>query len=92
MSGKVTGMSMIKQLLQLYSRGLSNRAIARELGLDKETVNGYVRKIKANNFDIEALLQRLLSLSKYWKTLYWKVSLWPVQPLIPISVMRRLRN
>ena len=57
MSGKVTGMSMIKQLLQLYSRGLSNRAIARELGLDKETVNGYVRKIKANNFDIEALLQ-----------------------------------
>jgi len=57
MSGKVTRMSMIKQLLQLYSRGLSNRAIARELGLDKETVNEYVRKIKANNFDVEALLQ-----------------------------------
>ena len=54
---------MIKQLLQLYrnvlpnGKRLSNRAIARELGLDKETVNTFVRKIKANNYDIEALLQ-----------------------------------
>ncbi|MDR2569626.1 MAG: IS21 family transposase [Oscillospiraceae bacterium] len=57
MSGKVTRMSMIKQLLLLHRQGLSNRAIARELGIDKQTVNAYVRKIKANSFDIEALLK-----------------------------------
>ena len=57
MSGKVTRMSMIKQLLQLHRQGLSNRAISRELGIDKETVNTFVRKVKANNFDIEELLQ-----------------------------------
>ena len=62
MSGKVTRVSMIKQLLQLYRQGFSNRAIARELGMDKETVNTYERKIKANGFDIEELLQLLLSL------------------------------
>jgi hypothetical protein len=57
MSGKVTGTSMIKQLLQLHKAGKSNRYIARELGMDKETVNTYVRIIKANNYDIDELLE-----------------------------------
>jgi transposase len=48
---------MIKQLLQLHLQGLSNRAIARELGMDKETVNTVVRKVKANSFDIKELLK-----------------------------------
>ena len=56
MSGTVTNMSKIKQLLQLHRQGASNRSISRELVLDKETVNGYVRKIKANGFNIEELL------------------------------------
>jgi transposase len=57
MSGKVTRMSKIKQLLQLHRQGSSNRAVGRELGLDKETVNTVVRKVKANNFDIDELLK-----------------------------------
>ncbi|MDR2571984.1 MAG: IS21 family transposase [Oscillospiraceae bacterium] len=57
MSGTVTSMSMIKQVLQLHKSGSSNRSIALELGLDKETVNSYVRTITTNNYDIEALLK-----------------------------------
>jgi transposase len=57
MSGTVTSMSMIKQVLQLHKSGNSNRSIAMELGLDKETVNTYVRTVKANNYDIEELLK-----------------------------------
>ncbi|GHU57390.1 transposase [Bacteroidia bacterium] len=49
-------MSKIKQVLQMYRQGVSNRRIAKELGLYKGTVNDYVRKIKENNFDIDALL------------------------------------
>jgi transposase len=57
MSGKATSMSKIKQLLQLHRQGVSNRGISRELGFDKETVNGYVRKLKSNGFGIEELLK-----------------------------------
>ena len=57
MSGTVTSMSMIKQVLQLHKGGRSNRSIAVGLGLDKETVNTYVRAIKANNYDIDELLK-----------------------------------
>ena len=51
-------MSKIKQLLRLHRTGkVSNRSIADEPGLDKETVNTFVRKVKANNFDIDELLE-----------------------------------
>jgi transposase len=53
---KVTRMSKIKQLLQMHRQGASNRSISRELELDKETVNNYVRKLKANGFKIDELL------------------------------------
>ncbi|MDR0429425.1 MAG: IS21 family transposase [Tannerellaceae bacterium] len=50
-------MSKIKQVLQLHRDGMSNRNIARELGLYKGTVNGYIRKLKGNDFDIGELLK-----------------------------------
>lgn len=56
MAGKVTRMSKIKQLLQLYKDGASNRSISRELGLYKGTVNDYVRKVKQHNLDVNELL------------------------------------
>ena len=49
-------MSRIKQLLQLYQSGFSNHCIGRELQLDKETVNSYIRKVQSNGFDIAYLL------------------------------------
>ena len=49
MAGKVTEMSKIKQLIQLHESGVSNRRISKALSLDRETVNQYVRKMKAGN-------------------------------------------
>lgn len=44
MTGKTKEMSKIKQLLIMHRDGVSNRSIARVLGMDKETVNNYVNK------------------------------------------------
>ena len=57
MAGTVKEMSLIKQVLQLKQRGESNRGIARQLPINKETVNGYMQTIEANGWQIEDLLQ-----------------------------------
>ena len=56
MAGKLTRMSKIKQVLLLHQDGMSNRGIARELGIYKETVNEYIRKLTTNGFNIGELL------------------------------------
>lgn len=56
MAGKITPMSKIKQVLIMHRDGMSNRAIAKEAGLDKCTVNEYIRKVKADPLSLEALL------------------------------------
>jgi len=56
MAGKATEMSKIKQLLQLHESGVSNRQISKTLGLNKETVNDYVRKFKVGEMQIAELL------------------------------------
>jgi transposase len=57
MSGKTTKMSKIKQLLRLHESGVSNRQIAKALGLDRETVNNYIRKFKAGEMQTGELLE-----------------------------------
>ena len=57
MSGQTTQMSTIKQLLLLHQDGVSNRRIAKDLGINKGTVNEYVRKLKAGGMEIAELLQ-----------------------------------
>ena len=49
-------MSKIKQVLLMHRNGMSNRAIAKTIGLDKCTVNEYIRKIKADPWSLDALL------------------------------------
>ena len=49
-------MSKIKQVLLMHRNGMSNRAIAKAVELDKCTVNEYIRKIKADPLSLEALL------------------------------------
>lgn len=50
-------MSTIKQVLLMHRNGMSNRKIARAVGIDKCTVNEYVRKAKASALSLNMLLQ-----------------------------------
>ena len=56
MAGKTKSMSQIKQLLLLKKQNVSNRKAATQVGMDKETVNNYVRKALANPLGIDGLL------------------------------------
>ena len=47
MAGKITSMNKIKQILIMHRNGISNRKIAFALGIDKCTVNEYVRKARS---------------------------------------------
>lgn len=51
-------MSKLKQVLQLHENGISNRSIALQLGLYKETVNKYIRQFKALSLEVQELLQK----------------------------------
>jgi transposase len=57
MAGTTTDMSKIKQLLRCLKEGkTSNRKMAQLFELNKETVNNYVRKAKADSLSIDQLL------------------------------------
>ena len=47
----------VKQLLLLKSKNKSNRKIALEIGIDRNTVNEYVRKLESSGRSYEELLQ-----------------------------------
>ena len=47
----------VKQLLLLKSKNKSNRKIASEIGIDRNTVNEYVRKLESSGRSYEELLQ-----------------------------------
>lgn len=55
MAGKIIDMSKIKQLLRLHLSGCSNQKIALSVGMNKETINRYVSRIKQDNLPIKAL-------------------------------------
>lgn len=57
MAGRITSMSKIKQVLIMHSQGVSNRDIATEIGLNKCTVNEYMRKVRMDPLGIEELLK-----------------------------------
>ena len=57
MAGKTKEMSQIKQLLLLKKEGVSNRKAAAIVGINKETVNNYVKKALADELGIEGLLK-----------------------------------
>ncbi len=57
MAGKTKSMSQIKQLLLLKRQNVSNRKAAVQIGMDKETVNNYVRKVCADPLGIDGLLE-----------------------------------
>ena len=56
MAGKIKPMSQIKQLLLLQQQGQKIKAIARNLGISKNTVKSYLARIIVMNKPIEELL------------------------------------
>jgi len=57
MAGKSVEMSKIKQVLQLSEEKISNRQIAKELGINKETVGNYVRFFRSDSLSLKELLK-----------------------------------
>ena len=57
MAGICKEMSKIKQVLRFHEDGFKNRAIGRKLGINKETVNKYVKLAKANPLGLDRLLE-----------------------------------
>jgi transposase len=57
MAGKIKDMSKVKQMLRLHQNGVSNRQIAAELSVNKETVNRYIKRAKHDHLTIEELLK-----------------------------------
>lgn len=56
MSGKPTDMSKIKQVLQPHEQGHSNHQISKELSVDKEIVNNYVKMYRDDPQKLSELL------------------------------------
>ena len=56
MAGTTIGMNKIKQVIRLHLDGYSNRAISAVLEMNKETVNRYVQRAKADCMQYEELL------------------------------------
>ena len=57
MAGNTVDMSKIKQVIQLSENGISNRQIAKELDIDKETVNNYVNFFRSDTLSLKELLK-----------------------------------
>ena len=68
---RLASMSRIKQVLQLSENGVSNRQIAKDLDINKETVNNYVRFFWQNmESKVKLSLQKyLILLSMFYKIL-----------------------
>ena len=58
MAGKPKQMSQIKQLIRLYQNGNGIKTIARILGISKNTVRSYLKKMAEGGFNTEDLLQQ----------------------------------
>ena len=55
MAGQRIDIMELRQLIQLKSKGMSNRKVARELGISRNTVNAYVQTFKDHQLDFPQL-------------------------------------
>lgn len=58
MTGKPKRMSQIKQLIRLYQGGSGIKTIARILGMSKNTVRSYLKKMAEAGLNTEELLKQ----------------------------------
>ena len=66
MAGKTKEMSQIKQMLLLKKQGVSNRKIATAVGMNKETVNNYMKKVNADSLSIMSASRSSRSCCLIW--------------------------
>jgi len=57
MANKIIRMSGLRQIITLKNKGLSNRAISRQLGLSRKTTNKYIGYVKQSELSAQDLLQ-----------------------------------
>lgn len=57
MAGKPKRMSQVKQILQLHSQSYGHKAIARDLGISKNTVKSYLNKYRSTKLSLTTLLK-----------------------------------
>ena len=57
MAGKTKDMSDVRKVLQLHEQKVSNRKVAKQLGLDKNTVNRYIATLSNLNMKVSDLLR-----------------------------------
>lgn len=57
MAGKTINMHQIRQVIQNYQRGLSKREISKRLGLSRNTVKSYLRKLACCKLSMSELLE-----------------------------------
>ena len=58
MSGRPIAMSKVKQVIRMYESGVPIKGIARRLGISKNTVKEYIRKIENQNLSPPELLEK----------------------------------
>jgi len=56
MSGNLINMSQLKQIMRLLSQGHSIKGIARETGVARNTIKGYLRTIQSREINLDELL------------------------------------
>jgi transposase len=58
MSGRPIKMSKVKQVIRMYESGVPIKGIARRLGISKNTVKEYIRKVETQNLSPPELLEK----------------------------------
>ena len=58
MSGRPIEMSKVKQVIRMYESGVPIKGIARRLGISKNTVKEYIRKVESQNLSPPELLRK----------------------------------
>jgi len=58
MSGTPIEMSIVKQIIRMYESGVSIKGISRNLGISRNTVKEYIKKINSQNLPPPELLEK----------------------------------
>ncbi len=57
MANKIIRMSVLRNIISLKKKGLSNRSISGQLGLSRKTTNKYINTVEQTGFSYQHLLE-----------------------------------